>query len=85
MQTKMALNGNGPVSSAVFESPEWRADAPFADAAVRALAVATPLWTPFQRISEAIDAFGEEVHACLLGASRRATPADAAARIERLV
>jgi multiple sugar transport system substrate-binding protein len=86
VQTKMALNGNGPISPATFKAEEYRAKAPFADQALEALAVATPIWTPFRRISEGIDAFGEEVHACLFG---RKSPADAlgdaAARLERLL
>lgn len=86
VQTKMALNGNGPVNRKVFTAPEFRAVAPFADQALEALDVAKPIWSPFGRVSEAIDAFGEEVHACLLG-KKKAKDAldDATRRIERLV
>ncbi len=86
VQTRMAINGNGPISKATFRAPEFRARAPFADLALRALDTARPIWTPFSRISEAIDAFGEEVHACLLGRKQpRDALNDATRRIERML
>ncbi len=86
VQTRMAINGNGPVVKSVFRAPEFRARAPFADQALRVLDAARPIWTPFSRISEAIDAFGEEVHACLLGRKQpRDALNDAQRRIERML
>jgi multiple sugar transport system substrate-binding protein len=86
VQLKMALNGNGPVSRQVFKSEEWRAKAPFADQALAALEVARPIWPPFGRVSEAIDIFGEEVHATLLGRKRpKDALDDATRRITRVV
>jgi ABC-type glycerol-3-phosphate transport system substrate-binding protein len=86
VQLKMAVNGNGPVSASVYQSPEWREKAPFADQALEAMAVATPPWRPFQNIALGIDILGEEIHACLFGnKSPDAALTDASERLQRIV
>jgi ABC-type glycerol-3-phosphate transport system substrate-binding protein len=86
VQLKMAVNGNGPVSASVYQSPEWRDKAPFADQALEAMAVATPPWRPFQNIAQGIDILGEEIHACLFGnKSADAALTDASERLQRIV
>jgi multiple sugar transport system substrate-binding protein len=63
----LALNGNGPMRSSLYDDPEYQAMVPYAAAEQRALSVARQVMPSFANGARANDAIQEEVEAAVLG------------------
>jgi multiple sugar transport system substrate-binding protein len=83
---RLALNGNGPMRSSLYDDPEYQALVPYSEAERRALTVARPTLPSFDNAARAADTIQEEVEAAVLG--YKEVPAamdDLSARLEALL
>lgn len=83
---QMALNGNGPVRTSVFENPRYSSDVPYAAVDAKVLATASPLLPIFEGTTEVRDIFREEATMAIIGQKDvQKAMDDAAAAIEVVV
>ena len=83
---KMALNGNGPVRTSVFENPQYSSDVPYAEVDAKILATASLHLPVFEGTTEVRDIFQEEATLAILGKKGiQEAMDDAAAAIETVV
>lgn len=79
-QLKMALNGNGPIRTSIFDDPKFVADVPYASVDRLVLKAASPLLPIFSGTQEVRDIFQEEATLAILGRKDPQTAMDDAAK-----
>ena len=76
----MAINGNAPTKTAVYDNPQFAAAAgPWLEPARELLAVASPDWPAFDNLARVQDIFNEQVVLAITG---QKTPEQAMADAE---